>query len=253
MVKDFAAPFVSAVLLTPFLLFSLQGAGAQVMTSSNYQIQSDSVNFGGGYSTSSNYVLESTAGEIATGDSTSASYSLRAGYQAMQEVYIALSSASNVTLGPSIPGISGGTSNGFTTATVTTDGTAGYQLTIAGENSPAMQKGADTIADYVPVGDPDFTFQTDSTDAHFGYTPEGADVVQRFLDDGADCNTDSGETTLACWDGLSLTPEPIASAGDPNHPDGTPTTIRFRVGIGDSVVQVPGTYVATTTITAIAL
>ena len=240
-------------LVIPALL-KLHDVHAQVMQSTNYRIQSDSINFGGGLSTSSSYTLESTAGEIATGDSSSATYNLHAGYQQMQEVYIALTGAQNVTMSPSIGGVTGGTSNGSTTVTVLTDSPSGYMLTIESSTTPAMVKGADVINDYVPGGDPDFSFTTNATDSHFGYSPEGADVVQRFLDNTTDtCNTGSADTALACWDGLSVSAETIAQSGSPNHPTGATTTIRFRVGIGNSVTQTPGTYIATTTLTALPL
>lgn len=249
----FFSPFINAWLFTILILAGMHAAAAQVMQSTNYQIQSDSLNFGGGYSTSSSYTLESTAGEIATGESDSASYSLKAGYQQMQSVYIALTGATNVTLSPSIPGVSGGSSNGSTTVTVVTDSTAGYSLTIVAEDSPALRKGADTIADYAPGGDPTFGFTTNATDAHFGYTPEGVDIVQRFLDNTTSCNDGGTDSPLACWDGLSTTPVEIASGADANHPNGATTTVRFQVGIGSSVLQAPGVYTATTTLTATAL
>jgi hypothetical protein len=246
----------SAVLLAAVLFYGghLSPTIAAVMQSPNYEIQSDSLNFGGGNSTSSSYTLESTAGEAGTGPSDSTNYSLKAGYQQMQEVYIAISAPSDVTLSPSISGLTGGTSNGSTTVTVTTDSPSGYQLTIAASNDPAMQKGADTIANYNPGSDPSFSFNVGATDAHFGYTPEGVDVVQRFLDNGSNtCNTNSNDTPLACWDGLSTSGVVIASSPSANQPNGATTTIRFRVGIGSSVVQAPGTYVATTTLTALSL
>jgi hypothetical protein len=58
---------------------------AQVMQSSNYQIERDSLNFGGGLGSSASYVLEDTLGEIGTGRFTSASYILKAGYQQFDE------------------------------------------------------------------------------------------------------------------------------------------------------------------------
>lgn len=247
-------PLTIAFLLTPLIVLSLQISAAQVMTSSNYKIQSDSVNVGGGLSSSTNYSLESSTGEVGTGQSNSASYSLRAGYQQMQEVFIALSGASVVSLSPSIPGVTGGIGNGSTTVTVTTDSLSGYELTIQAEGNPAMQKGADTIADYAPVGaNPDFSFITGVSDAQLGYSPEGVDVVQRFLDNGTACNTGLSNAALSCWDGLSITPERIASGNASNHPAGETTTINFRVGVGGAVVQAPGEYVATTTITALPL
>src|SRR3989344_2711503 len=89
---------------------------AAVMTSSNYSIQSDTVNFGGGFSTSTNYEQESTFGEIATGESESASYEIKAGYQQMQEIYLAIGAVADVALTPSIHAATGGTANGSTTA-----------------------------------------------------------------------------------------------------------------------------------------
>jgi hypothetical protein len=224
------------------------------MQSGNYRMQSDSINFGGGLATSSSYNLESTAGEIATGDESSASYSLRAGYQQMVNNFISLSTADPVTLSPSIPGVSGGFANGSTTVTVTTDSSAGYQLSIASVSTPAMQKNLDSIADYVPVGVPDFSFITNATDSHFGYSPSGVDVVTRFKDDGASvCGIGAFETALACWDGLDLVDEPISRSTEANTPNGATTTINFRVGVGGSVVQAEGTYLATTTLTALSL
>jgi hypothetical protein len=236
------------------MLLTLTLADGQVMQSATYRIQSDSVNFGGGLSSSTNYRIESTAGEVGTGESSSTNYALKAGYQQMQEVYIALSGMGAVTLTPSIPGISGGFSNGSTTFTVTTDSRSGYDVTIRASQSPAMQKGGDSIADYAPSGAaPDFSFTTDATDSHLGFTPEGVDIVSRYKDNGATCNTGGVDTSLSCWDGLSTTDRTIVSRTSANHPTGSTTTVHFRVGVGGSVYQAPGTYTATTTITALPL
>jgi hypothetical protein len=229
---------------------------AQVMQSTSYRIQSDSINVGGVFSTSSSYRLEDTTGEVATGLGTSTTYNLSAGYQSMQEVYLSLSSIADVTLTPAIGGVSGGTSNGSTTMTATTDNPAGYQLTIQASSSPAMQQdgGSSNIDDYAPSGaDPDFSFTTDVTESHLAFSPEGTDIDSRYKDNGSSCNTGSGDTALACWDGLSTTPRTIVNRTSPNHPSGTETTIRFRVGIGSSVIQPEGTYIATTTVTLLPL
>lgn len=251
----FLHAFSRAVLTLPVLVLSLGIGMAQVMTSSNYQIQSDSVNVGGGFSTSTSYELESTVGEVGTGNGSSGTYALRAGYQQMQEVYLALTGAANVTLSPTIPGVSGGTANGATTVTVKTDSLAGYMLTIVASTSPAMKYGANTIADYTPAGaNPDFTFTTAAADAHFGFTPEGIDIAPRYQDNGvATCGGGGQDSSSSCWDGLSTTPVTIATASGSNHPNGATTTIRFRVGVGGAVVQPAGVYVATTTVTALSL
>ena len=241
--------------LVSFVCYSVGNfAVAQVRQSTNYRIQSDSINIGGVYSSSTSYQLEDTTGEIATGESASASFSLKAGYQQMQESYLALTASADVVLSPSIGGLTGGTSNGSTSVTATTDNAAGYQLTISAENNPAMQKGVDSIEDYAPAGDPDFIFATSSTNAYFGYSPEGSDIVSRFKDNGSDtCNTGSSDTALACWDGLSTSDVVISQSASSNHPSGTETSVRFRVDVGGSVGLVPGDYIATTTLTLIAL
>lgn len=232
----------------------LSNVEAQVRQSTSYQIESDSINIGGGLASSTSYIQESTVGEQATGLSQSASYQLKAGYQQMHEVYLAMSSPVDVTMIGPIGGISGGTSTGSTTVTVTTDSRAGYQLSINASNDPAMQSGSFTIADYVPVGDPDFSFTVAGGESYFGFSPEGADVVDRFLDNGVDtCNTSTNETAGACWDGLATTPTPIAQGNGSNHPAGADTTIEFMVGIGAGANQEPGTYVATTTLTLLSL
>ena len=252
--RDFFLSLAVALILTPVMLLFLDLAGAQVMESGSYRLQSDSINFGGGLSTSSSYTLESTVGEVGSGESSSASYNLKAGYQQMQQVYLALTGAENVTLSPSIPGVTGGVSNGSTTVTVVTDSASGYELTITTASEPALQSDLDTIADYAPAGaNPDFTFTTDASDSHFGYSPHGVDTASRFLDNGAACNLGRGNTLGACWDGLSTTTETIALATGGNHPLGATTTIYFRVGVGGSALQTGGTYVATTTITALPL
>lgn len=235
---------------------SLGGAVyAQVMQSAQYQIQSDSINVGGGYATSTSYVSESTVGEVASGESASASFALGAGYQQMQEVYLALTGGAHVEMAPAIAGVSGGMAHGSTTVKVTTDSASGYTLTIQSSHSPSMRKDGDFIADYVPEGGvPDFSFDTTAIESHFGYTPDGVDVVQRFKDDGVDtCNVDTANTAFACWDGLRTAAEEIAASTDANHPAGATTTIHFRVGVGGSVIQAPGVYTATTTITAMPL
>ncbi len=227
---------------------------AQVMQSSSYRIQSDSINVGGSYGSSTAYRLEDTTGEVGSGESSSTNYGLKAGYQQMQETYLALTAAVDVTMSPALGGVVGGESNGSTVATATTDSVAGYQLTLTASSSPAMTFGAYSISDYVPSGaNPDFTFSTGATESHFAFSPQGSAVAARYKDNGVSCATGSGETALACWDGPSTTPRVIAESTSGNHPSGTATQIHFKVGIGGSVGQVEGIYTATTTLTLLPL
>ncbi len=240
-------------LVVLLLLHSALPVFGQAMSSDSYSLQSDSVNFGGGYSSSGSYTLESTAGEIATGNSTSTSYQLKAGYQQMQEIYISLTVPGPIDLSPGILGVTGGTSNGFSSeAVVVTDNSAGYTLSIQAEGSPAMQSAQDSIADYVPAGAvPDYEFTLAPTDAVFAFSPEGYDLVERYQDNGIVCGIIGGDTPSRCWDGLSTSSIVIAQGSAANHPDGATTTLRFSVGLGGMIAVPPGIYVATTTLIAV--
>lgn len=252
--RDTIVTTLCAFIFTPVVLLCISVSTAQTMQSPSYRIESDSINFGGGLSSSTNYTLESSAGEIATGESGSTNFNIKAGYQQMTTSYIALSAPDSVVMTPSLSGITGGESNGSTTVTVTTDSSAGYSLTISASQNPALRSGSNTIADYSPVGVPDFTFTSLSSDAHFGYSPSGVDIPSRFLDDGVSaCGVGSSETDLACWDGLDVSPETVAYRTSANTPAGGTTTIHFKVGIGSTAVVTAGTYIATTTLTALAL
>lgn len=244
-----------ALVLTVIILSSISVLSAYVSSSSNYRLESDSINFGGGRSDSNNFSLESTLGEVATGRSTSTNFSLRAGYQQMQEVFVSLTVASTaLKLSPALGGLSGGVARGSTTVTVLTDSPSGYELTIAALTNPAMRNGLNVIADYTPVASPapDYSFLTGPTNAHFGFTAAGVDVVSRFRNNGSLCSTGSLSTPERCWIGLATTTTSLAR-GLANQPSGTVTELYFQVGIGGNAGVVPGTYTATTTLTALPL
>lgn len=253
--KVYISSIITAILITATLSAWIVFGNTSFaqMTGTSYKIQSDSINFGGGYSSSTTYKSESTAGEIATGDSSSTNYKLRAGYQQMQEVYIAISAVADVTMSPSLGGITGGTSNGSTNVTVTTDSPSGYQLTITASSSPALISGSNSFADYTvgTPGTPDYDFSVLSTDSEFAFSPEGTDIASKYKDDGADCNTGSGDTADKCWDALSTSAQVIANRTSGNHPSGTVTTLKFRAESGSSHLQPEGIYTATTTVTAL--
>lgn len=231
-----------------------QPALATVMSSSNYRLQSDSVNFGGGNSSSTSYVSESTFGEIATGNSGSTNFNIKAGYQQMQEVYLAISTVADVTLTPSINGNSGGIANGSTLVTVLTDNPAGYELYVSASSSPALISGVNSFADYTPVGVvPDFTFTVASTTAEFGFSPEGTAIVSNYKDNGTVCGSGVLDTVDSCWSNLTTSNVLIAKEVVPNFPAGTGTTLKFRVESGIANIQPAGAYSATSTVTAVAL
>jgi hypothetical protein len=230
---------------------------AEPMSSSNYKIQSDSMNFGGTRSASATYTIEDTAGETATGMSSSTNYTMSAGYQQMDNVFISISSAADVTMTPAIGGVTGGTSDGSTSFTVTTDNPAGYTGTITASSSPAMSSPLDSFADYAPAGaNPDANFAVAATASAFGFSPEGTDIAPRYKDTGGGtpvCGSGSSDTALTCWDGLSTSPKTILNRTSQNSPAGTLSTIRFKAGSGNAHIQKEGQYVATTTITVLPL
>lgn len=240
--------FLLLIIALPLLSF---GAAMQ---STNFQIESDSINVGGTEnSISSNYKLSDTVGEIGTGNSTSTSYNLYAGYRNMTGAYVAISAPADVTMSPSINGLTGGTSNGSAAWTTTTDAPGGYSLTVKVSTNPALQSGNDSFADYTPSGAPDLTFSAAAADSEFGFTPEGNDIVQKYKDNGSSCNTGSSDTADSCWYNFSTADETIAQSTGGNSPTGTVTTLKMRSQSGTSHIQTNGTYTATVTATATAL
>lgn len=244
-------PFV--FLSVSLTLMAAPLALAYVASSSSYRIQEDSLNTGGGLSTSTNYRAESTLGESGVGTSSSATYAIKAGYQHMQQTYLALSAPGSVTLLPNMPATGGGTATGSLTWTVTTDNAAGYTMDIRASGTPALVSGANNFPNYIPAGaDPDFAFTTPGASSRFGFSPEGTDIPQKYKDNGAVCNAGALDTANACWMPVLTTAETIAVKTSGNHPSGATTSVRFRAESGALNTQAIGSYTATATITVLA-
>jgi hypothetical protein len=228
------------------------------MSSPNYTIQSDAVDIGGARGSTNNFSSEDTLSEIATGESESPSYSLKAGYQSMQEVYLSLSNPSDVVVNPSIPGVSGGAGNGEVSWTTTTDDLAGYSLYIRSSASPALVSTSNPAAyfdDYTPAAaNPDYDWQVDADKSEFGFTPEGADIILKFRDNGSVCDIGTFDTPDVCWYGFSSADpgELIAKSSSSNHPSGIVTNVKVQAQSNGSHIQEEGTYQATITVTALA-
>ncbi len=243
------------VALVFLLIFPLFATDSQAqMSGTLYKIPLDSINVGGADGSSTSYDLFDTVGEIASGDSNSSSYGLNAGFIGAQLTYLAISSGSDVSMSPAIAGVSGGSGNGSTSWTVTTDNPAGYSLSVKASTNPALQSLGGTFADYTTAGaDPDFSWSVAAADSEYGFTPEGVDIIQKYKDNGSACNTGSSDTVDKCWDKLTTTDKQIASRANGNHPSGTLTTLKMQAEVGSSHIQPNGTYDATITVTAIAL
>lgn len=166
--------------------------------------------------------------------------------------------AADVTMVGTLGGITGGTSNGTTTVIVYTSDSAGYTMTIKASTSPAMQGNTqgDSIADYTPAGAgvPDFVYSV-PTGEEFGYTVSASttsDLAQKFLDDGAACNTGSADTSgsASCWYGLSTTATTTIVRATETAASGSTSTITFKLTINSGGLVVEDTYTATATLTA---
>ncbi len=170
-----------------------------------------------------------------------------------------LTAPSNVTLSPSLSGLTGGTANGATQMVVSTNNPTGYNMTLTASSSAGMlgEANGGTIPAYVPAtaGVPDFTFTTPANTARFGYTVEAsttADLDQSFLDNGSACNTGAADAVDSCWLNASTTAETIVNRSSQTLSSGSTTTIKFRVQIQTlpSPTIPADTYTATTTVTA---
>lgn len=99
------------------------------MTSANYTIFADSINFAGGRGTSTSYALEDTLGEISFDSAGSANYKARAGYQAMaaEPIFSFTLSSNTINLGTLSEAA---VSTASLTVTTTTNAPNGYTTSI---------------------------------------------------------------------------------------------------------------------------
>lgn len=228
-------------------------AFAFVSSSSNFKLQYDSLNSEGGSSDSTTYNLKDTMGEQAVGVSTSDNFKMKAGFWHMGETNISISSPSDFSFSTAIGGLSGGTVDGSVSWNVATDSPSGYTLNIRSATSPALKSGSYSLADFSPsdANVPDFEWSINQTDSEFGFSPEGADVVLKFKDDGFDtCSTGSQNSTNKCWYNFKTTDETISQSNGTNNPSGTDTQFKLKAQVGNSRFQPEGNYTAQLTVTA---
>ncbi len=170
--------------------------------------------------------------------------------------------ATNITLSPSIGGLSGGSSDGTTQVVVSTNNLTGYTMTLAASSSVGMIGNAapsNNIPAYVSsvANVPDYTFTTPSNKARFGYTISAsttAELDQKFLTNGSACNTGSTNPGLLhCWLNASTTAVTLITSAAPTAASGSTSTLAFHVVINaNPTPAIPNdTYVATTTLTAV--
>ena len=209
-----------------------------VASSTNYVLQSDSMNFGGLQSSSDGYRLEDTFGEIGAGYSSSTAYQLNAGYQQQGSSTISISAGPNVTMG-TITGKAGDTSgsrvaDGATSFWVRTDSPTGYSLYVKSGTSPAYSSGGGSFSDFAPNN---AAWSVGAKESMFGFSPSGLDAVPGY----------SGN-----WFGFSSKDFVIAKSADPNSLSGATTSVSLKAEAGIDVAQPYGSYSAQIVATAIA-
>ena len=235
-------------------------ASAYVAGSTNYRLQSDSLNSGGELATSTNYRIEDTTGEVSTGDSSSTSYKAFAGFQQMQAVSLSVSAPTNITM--TALSLTQDTSVGNSSWIVITDNSAGYSTTVYAEVSGACsdtdgQGAIDAMCD-ISTGE---SFKDVSISKHlwsvsneyaFGWSAYGDNVTGHGTDSDCIAGTDVPSAGLL-WQGFNAsTAYQIASSSERTSPSGTTTTLCVATE-QDTVFAPSGTYTATTTITVITL
>lgn len=237
-------------LLVPLVAFSQS-------SSSNYQVQYDSVNVGGAQSSSSNFGSEDSLGESATGVSSSSNFGIEAGFQRLGHTVVYLSDAGNVSMSPNL-GLSENTSVGSVTWNVITDSSTGYQLLVKTSSNPAMidtGNPSNTFDDYSEntPGTPE-TWSVDSNTIQFGFSAVGVDVLNDYDSDSeTSCESSGGLGGSSLkYEGLSLTNVNIAQGSGSTGALGSDTTICFAAE-QDGVFAAPGNYQAQITGTVIAI
>ena len=173
-----------------------------------------------------------------------------------------LTPSSDITMSPSLAGLTGGTANGSTYVRVLTNNATGYSMSLTASSSSGMigNTQGGNIPALVPAvaGVPDYAFSTMGSNlAGFAYTVEASttgEVTQPFRDNGSNtCNTGSTEGVNTCWLNATTGPMLIINRSTETAASGATTTIKFRTIIMPSPAPaIPqDTYVATTTLTAV--
>ncbi len=117
------------------------------MSSTNYYIYADSLDFGGGLGTSTDNNLQgSIGGEVSPGISTSTSYQVNAGFQAMVRGALSLNlSSNNIDFGSM--NTVGTVVSSATNATVDTDSATGYTLSVDNVSGDFLAAVTDGVVD----------------------------------------------------------------------------------------------------------
>lgn len=161
----------------------------------------------------------------------------------------------DVTMQPTIPGLTGGTATGSTPFTISTNNPAGYTVTIAFQDDAAMQynDGGAEIPNLGSDVQVDFTDGVGVNEAAFGFTVTGTSTVSALL--GTTSCGSGDESADNCWvlpDNTSGTPYTIVDSSEATPAAGNENTVYFQVHVNENPdPSLPlGFYTATATLTA---
>jgi len=176
--------------------------------------------------------------------------------------------ANDVSMSPSIAGVTGGQATGSSQFVVTTNNATGYSVTIGFASSSGMARngsnGADTIQFYTPAGTTSPTINFDiggaGSPGEFGYTVDSSStylVADQFRGNGTYCNIGASgvDSVDECWLGATSTDATqIINSTSSTPASGSTSTVKFVVEVPNSPSPTlpTGDYVATVTLTAAA-
>lgn len=221
------------------------------MSSTNYQINPDSINFMGiGDASSTNYKLGDTGGEVATGVSTSTNYKNEAGFWHMAMDYsISITSPADVVMGAIAAHGQSALATNSATWNVKTDNPAGYSLTWRASAATMSDGTGDTIAAYTPaVASTPETWSVATSDSEWGGHLGASSTTVNTTTWGA-LDTYAGGK----WLNVATSDFQIANRADRPTAGGDDEVIFFGGEIGNSKFQPSGNYTVQVTITAITL
>lgn len=134
------------VALAAAVALVMPGFVLAAMSSTNYFIYADTVDFGGGVGTSTSYNLQDSLGGYAVGISTSTNFQVRAGYQSAQVGILSLSLDGNsIDLGTL--STVGTVASGNINATVNTDSSSGYTMSVSSVSGTSLSAVTDGVVD----------------------------------------------------------------------------------------------------------
>jgi len=162
-----------------FILVAALPQATLSMSSQNFQIFADTINYGGGKSTSGQFIIFDSIGESGifnTPTSTSANYGLSAGFHSMnQGNYISVNiTPDSVNLGNLSPNA---VATGDLTLQIATNATFGYSSTIVADGSFRQgdpTKNITSVADgQVSAGVAEYGIRTSGSDGQFNSADQG--------------------------------------------------------------------------------